>query len=590
MQVQSTPTPGNGTGTGGGGTGTSSTAYTCPTSDSDSSNARGEFVSTGGSIRHGVRRNPSSSTATGLVGVTYSGALAASAKTLALSREAAVAASLVREMSFSASGRYERILHVTPGTEAQAIAKLKTQPGVLAATMTGTRRFPQAVAAQYYSNDPYYNGFSEAQILTSGDSGSATYHVDPYEENSSVPGQWGDHAIRLPYAQAYSQNGNGSGIVNTGALGSSSVKIAVIDSGQDSTHPELSPKIISQKCFITNASNVQSTSNFSVDEDGHGTDVSGIAAAASNNGIGYVGSSGSASIDAYRVFPTPDDTCIPGSTTQDDQCGASVMDISDAIQDAVNSKASVINLSLGGGICTGVGDPDTTEANAIGNAISAGVVVVAAAGNDSGDMKNPSNTGAIAAPACDAGVIAVGATGLNDGVATGTSGSPTGTASSPIEYVAGYSQYGSPAAAVNSSSAWGIVAPGGDPSDADASPTAKTTDELHWIENIWTSTPYMSSSTDTAFEGECVADFGSATGTTDCRTLIAGTSQATPLVAGAAALIIAANPVYQSPSRMKQLLCSTAHDIGDAHEGCGRLDLYRAMATAVGDTTLPDSK
>jgi len=41
---------------------------------------------------------------------------------------------------------------------------------------------------------------------------------------------------------------------------------------------------------------------------------------------------------------------------------------------------------------------------------------------------------------------------------------------------------------------------------------------------------------------------------------------------------------------MKQLLFSTAHDIGDAHEGAGRLDLYRAMATAVGDASLPASK
>jgi hypothetical protein len=38
---------------------------------------------------------------------------------------------------------------------------------------------------------------------------------------------------------------------------------------------------------------------------------------------------------------------------------------------------------------------------------------------------------------------------------------------------------------------------------------------------------------------------------------------------------------------MKQLLCSTADDIGDSKEGCGRLNVYRAMATAVGDRSLP---
>jgi hypothetical protein len=62
---------------------------------------------------------------------------------------------------------------------------------------------------------------------------------------------------------------------------------------------------------------------------------------------------------------------------------------------------------------------------------------------------------------------------------------------------------------------------------------------------------------------------------------------ATPTVAGAAALIIAVNPSYKSPTKMKQLLCSTADDIGDSKEGCGRLNVYRAMATAVGDRSLP---
>jgi hypothetical protein len=38
---------------------------------------------------------------------------------------------------------------------------------------------------------------------------------------------------------------------------------------------------------------------------------------------------------------------------------------------------------------------------------------------------------------------------------------------------------------------------------------------------------------------------------------------------------------------MKQLLCSTADDIGDANQGCGRLNVYRAIAKAAGDPNLP---
>jgi len=38
---------------------------------------------------------------------------------------------------------------------------------------------------------------------------------------------------------------------------------------------------------------------------------------------------------------------------------------------------------------------------------------------------------------------------------------------------------------------------------------------------------------------------------------------------------------------MKVLLCTTADDIADPHEGCGRLNIYRAMAHAVGDPNPP---
>ena len=99
----------------------------------------------------------------------------------------------------------------------------------------------------------------------------------------------------------------------------------------------------------------------------------------------------------------------------------------------------------------------------------------------------------------------------------------------------------------------------------------------------------MSSSSDTSFEGECVNDYPNTTLTSapDCRTQIAGTSMATPHVAGVAALILSVNSTYQSPTAMRQLLCQTADNIGDPNQGCGRLNAYRAMATALGDPNLP---
>jgi hypothetical protein len=381
------------------------------------------------------------------------------------------------------------------------------------------------------------------------------------------------HAIRLEYAFGYSQTGNTIG-ARPAALGSSSVKLAIIDTGEDTTQPELTSKIAYQKCFITDPNNNQSTSNYTTDEDGHGTDVSGLAAAATNNGLGFASSGGNTSLYAYRVEATPDDNCT-NENTSDEQCSVDTADIASAIDDAVSHGANVISISLGGTdtTCTGNGvDPDPIEGNAVENAIASGVIVVAAAGNDGQQGVEP--------PACDAGVIAAGATSLADGQPNGT-GSSSGSAASPTEYVASYSDYGSPGAAAKSASAWGIVSPGGDPSnDMDA-------DDLHWIEDIWTSTPFMSSTSDTDFEGECVVDYPGTGSTIDCRTLIAGTSMSAPTVAGAAALILAANSSYQSATKMKTLLCTTADDIGDPKEGCGRLNVYRAMAVAVGDPKSP---
>jgi subtilisin family serine protease len=383
------------------------------------------------------------------------------------------------------------------------------------------------------------------------------------------------HAIKLEDAFAYAQTGNGSGIVNAAALGSASVKIAIIDTGEDPNHPDLASKLAYQHCFVTNATGTaQSTSNFETDPQGHGTNVAGLAAAATNNAFGFTGTGGRVSIYAYRVFPTPDDNCTNDSST-DPQCGASTADIASAIEDAVAQHVNVISMSLGGGACTSTGvDSDPTEGAAVAEAIAANIIVVAAAGNSGGS--------GVSSPACDAGVIAVGATSLDDGTANG-SGSYGGTSAKPIEYVTQYTQYGSPASAYRSSSAWGIVAPGGDPSsDNDA-------DDLHWIENIWTSTPYQSSPTDESFAGECTDDYPNSSRTTapvDCRTLIAGTSMATPHVAGAAALILSVNASYQSPAAMKALLCQTTDSVA-GNQGCGRLNVYRAMATALGDPSPP---
>jgi subtilisin family serine protease len=547
--------------------GSPQSAYACPAS-APASVARGGTASS-----EDIRRMPSPGDAfseageAGRLAVTYDRSDAGRAVARG---EAAAGVRFEREFVFPRLGLVTRIVTVTPAAAAHAAALLRAQPGVRAVAPVGGRRYPLTVAQPLFPSDPYFNGFATTLPPAPGATAPPpTFHVAPFDESANVPGQWDMHAVRLEYAFAYSRTGN-EVPANPGALGTPSVKVAIIDTGEDAAHPDLGPKIAYQKCFITSPQGATSTGGFANDPQGHGTDVAGLAAAETGNAFGFAAAGGNVRIAAYRVFPTPDDSCA-SETLKDTQCGASPLDIAAAIEDAVAQKAGVISLSLGGSPCNGGQDPDAVEGQAVADAIAAGKIIIAAAGN--------SATAALDSPACDPGVIAVGATALADGQPNGA-GNSNGSAASPIEYVASYSNYGSPGAKPKNASAWGIVAPGGDPQNAyDA-------DDLHWVENIWTTTPFMSSAADTNFAGSCQSDYGTI-GPIDCKILIAGTSQAAPHVAGVAALVLSVNASYQSAAAMKGLLCSTADDIGDIKEGCGRLNAYRAMAKALGDPAPP---
>lgn len=489
----------------------------------------------------------------GLLEVTYAGSSSSSTWQAVASRASALGGRVVHTIEFSMLGKTTQVVSVAPDKASSATAQLRSESGVLSVHPVEYRR--PLSAKPYFTNNPYFKGFSGTSA--------------PYYETKSVPGQWDAHATKLEYAFGYSRSGN-SVPANADAIGSASIKLAIIDTGEDAAHPELAGKIVRQRCFITNTSGVQSKSDYTTDPQGHGTDVAGIAGDDVGSGIGFAGAGGRVALFGYRVFPRPDSysNCNNPNTT-DETCSATTVDIADAIDDAVSAGANVISLSLGGSPCSSSGvDPDPTEANAVANAISHGVIVVAASGNES--------KGAIDSPACDSGVIAVGASALDDGVANG-SGHTGGSASSPVEYVASYSNYGS-TNSVHSASSWGIVAPGGDPSsDTD-------TDDLHWIENIWPANSDLYASQD---DGTCTGDYPSNSGTVDCRIEIAGTSMATPRVAGAVALLLAVDPSLQSPSAMKAALCDYADNIKDAHQGCGRLNVYASMAHALHDPSPP---
>lgn len=434
----------------------------------------------------------------------------------------------VGDLQYGHIGMRMRVVSVDPSQEAAAIAKLRALPGVQDVVRVSYRQRMSITA-----NDPYYVGFPGT--------------IAPYYESSSVPGQWDMHAIKLD--GAWSQFSSAPIVA---------APIAIVDTGVDVTHPELktpsgvpAPKITRSQCYVTYpSSSTQTSGPYVTDTDGHGTNVTGIADGDTNNSFAFAGVAFDAPLLAYRIFPTDPSGGCENSTSP--QCEASSADEASAINDAVNHGAKVINLSLGtGGPCAST-DPEYV---AVENAIKAGVVVVAAAGNGTG---NPAvGQPVLDCPAADPGVIAVGATSLND--------------SNPLnvfEYVASYSNF-----VTNNGTANGgayLVAPGGDPCSGSTASACNDQDNLHWIEHIYSSTA--------AQAGQC-ASTPPANESNDCRILIAGTSQATPHVVGVVSLMLAKNPNL-TPTQIATGLCQSADSIGDAKQGCGRVNAAAAVTWA----------
>ncbi len=430
---------------------------------------------------------------------------------------ASLRVSHVTDLDFDALHVRGRILRVDPQRTAQAIAAIKALPGV---QNVGRVTYRQRMTI--VSNDPYYGGFGAPA---------------PYFETATTPGQWDMHVINAQ--AAWNEVASSAPVVGSAA------PIAIVDTGVDVTHPELSGgSIVRTRCFVTYPSDsAQTSGQYVTDTDGHGTNVAGIAAGDTDNGLGFAAASFDAKLMAYRIFPAdPAGGC--DLKNPPDQCFSDSADEASAIDDAVANGAKVISLSLGGSPPCSTADP---EYIAVENAIAHNVVVVAAAGN--GDENTGMGLAQLDCPAADPGVIAVGASAINDSVSNFVT-----------EQVASYSNY-----LPNGGNGDFLVAPGGDPDGSN------DLDELHWIEHIYSST---------AIEpGSCTPDYDSSSSTPDCRIDIAGTSQATPHVAGAAALILAVKPSY-TPAQVAKALCQSAADISDSEQGCGRLDAGAAVSYA----------
>lgn len=191
------------------------------------------------------------------------------------------------------------------------------------------------------------------------------------------------HALDTELDDSWGVKRIGSGFVHDDGNKGSGVKVAILDTGIDKDHPDLN--VAGGISFVVRPS--QSDSDWD-DKNGHGTHCAGIVAALDND-KGVIGVAPEASLYAVKVLNN-----------------GGVGDISDiiaGIEWAVYNGMHVISMSLGGDFDS---EPLGTTCN---NAYNAGVVVVAAAGNDGSDGDN-----SVDYPAKYDSVIAVAATDSTD--------------------------------------------------------------------------------------------------------------------------------------------------------------------------------
>jgi subtilisin family serine protease len=279
------------------------------------------------------------------------------------------------------------------------------------------------------------------------------------------------------------------------------------------------PDLVGQIDFAASASMVPGEPEIE-DYDGHGSNVAGIIAAADGGGKA-IGVAPDAQIIAIKVF---------------NQAGEGYFSWTLAgILHAVDVGADIINMSLGAYVAHW--DKPADEVNAFINllrktidyAVQQGIFVVASAGNESWD-----GTG-------DQAILHI-PSDVGNGVCVSATGPVGWTPGSDVDLdgFASYSNYGTPI---------DFAAPGG---DFQLYPDGDW--YLDMVFNCYKGTGYS---------------------------WFAGTSQASPHVAGVAALILEAYGSI-SPAQIKAVLRHSADDLGkpgqDPYYGYGRVNAARAVA------------
>lgn len=342
--------------------------------------------------------------------------------------------------------------------------------------------------------------------------------------------QWNMHAISA--RQAW----------EAGKLGSSTVTVAILDTGIDDTGPDLAGRLDHARSISFMPEDdalVQAifpAYPLTTDLVGHGTNV---ASQVVSNGVVFAGVTSRTQLMAVKVC------------TVLDYCSTAA--IFEGIVHAVDRGADVINMSLGGGFMK----RDCPGCTSIFNRVlqyaeKNGVTVVVAAGNGALDLDHAPNHYATYCGATH--VICVAATGPVDELA-----SPLLDIDAPSVF----SNYGR--------SAVSLSAPGGN-YELDANGDLVS---AAWVYSLCSRTAlFFDEETGDLFYTTCSADQAGL-----YLDGYVGTSQAAPHVAGTAALLVA--QLGRQPSQIRNRILQGTDDVGqrgtDPHHGSGRLNVAGAL-------------
>lgn len=178
------------------------------------------------------------------------------------------------------------------------------------------------------------------------------------------------------------------------------VRVAVLDTGVDMNHPDL-------KGNLQGGCDTINERPEPIDDNGHGTHVAGTIAA-QNNDFGVVGVAPEASIYAVKAF--------------DSRGQGQVSDIVQGVEWCVQRRMNIMNMSFG------TRESSKALTLAIEKAAAAGIIMVAAAGNEG-------RQDAVLYPGRDPNVIAVAATTQDDRIASFSSSGREVAISAPGEDV-----------------------------------------------------------------------------------------------------------------------------------------------------------